>query len=192
MLTIGITGGIGSGKSVIARICRNQGLPVYDCDLEAKKLMNSSAEIKGLLKRDIHDSCVDASGAIDRAALSDIVFKDKEKLRRLNEIVHGAVRNHFSHWRKEHGNTIAFVETAIPTTSHLDLLMDRIWLVEAPMSKRIARVMQRNGISAQEVVKRIKAQDNEFDELPAEKVRKIDNGGDSSLLLRIDELLNEL
>lgn len=191
-LTVGITGGIGSGKSMVARICRSQGFPVYDCDLEAKRLMDSSQEIKRLLKSDIHESCVDAAGAIDRAALGSIVFKNPEKLKRLNEIVHGEVRNHFVKWRESQTGPLVFVETAIPVTSRFNPLMDRIWLVDAPVEKRIERVMRRSGIPHTDVEKRIKAQSHEFEGLPESKTRVIDNGGEASLLLRIYELLNEL
>lgn len=190
--TIGITGGIGSGKSVVARICRNKGFPVYDCDIEAKQLMDSSAEIKRRLSSRIHESCIDSAGAIDRVALGNIVFHNPEKLRTLNEIVHGEVRKDFIDWRERQANPVVFVETAIPVTSHLDQLMDQVWLVVAPAEERVKRVMLRNNVSAADVEKRIGSQNHEFERLPEIKTKIIDNGGAASLLLRIDELLNEL
>ncbi len=191
-LTIGITGGIGSGKSVVARICRGKGIPVYDCDLEAKKLMDGSERIKRMLTSDIDKSCVSASGEIDRARLGEIVFQDSDKLMKLNEIVHREVREHFNLWRDEQKERLVFVETAIPSSSRFEDLMDQIWLIEAPHIERVRRVMQRSSITMADVEKRIKAQDHEFENLSADKLRRIDNGGAESLLLQIEKLLNEL
>lgn len=190
--TVGITGGIGSGKSIVARVCRSHGFPVYDCDYEAKRLMDDSPEIKRLLRRHIYESCVDSSGAINRAVLSSIVFSDSGKLKMLNEIVHGEVRKDFTNWRERQTASVVFIETAIPTTSNLDILMDRIWIVEASMEVRIKRVVRRSSLRPDDVEKRIKAQDHEFEGLPDSKIRVIDNNGEASLLLCIDKLLNEL
>ena len=191
-ITVGITGGIGSGKSVIARVLRNRGLPVFDCDVEAKFLMDNSSEIKERLRKEINPSCVNVSGAIDRSILSKIVFKDTTKLKLLNEIVHGEVKRCFINWRSSQTQQLIFIETAIPISSHFEMLMDKIWLVEAPHEVRIKRVAARNSMSISDIEKRIKAQQHEFDGLDATKKRILNNDGEESLLLRINELFNEL
>ena len=91
---IAINGGIGSGKSVVSRIVTVMGYPVYDCDAQARQLMDSSDEIKAAISAGIHHACI-KDGQIDRAMLASIVFEDKEKLAILNSIVHGAVREHY-------------------------------------------------------------------------------------------------
>ncbi len=94
---IAITGGIGSGKSVVSRIVSAMGYPVYDCDTQARRLMDRSDSIKSAIAELIAPSCI-INGEIDRAALSAEVFSSAEKLECLNGIVHGAVREHLAMW----------------------------------------------------------------------------------------------
>ena len=154
MYTIAITGGIGSGKSVISTMLRIMGYRVYDS--EAKLLMDSSADIKARIAAEISASAITEDGDIDRMALGQCVFADAKALETLNRIVHTAVRNHFNTWRK--GMDIAFIETAIPYQSQIDRMVDEIWEVTAPDAVRISRVMKRNGLTAGQVQARIDAQ----------------------------------
>ena len=133
------------------------GYPVYDCDAQARQLMDSSDEIKAAISAGIHHACI-KDGQIDRAMLASIVFEDKEKLAILNSIVHGAVREHFASWAEDQAGTVCFVETAILYQSGMDTMVDEVWTIDAPLDLRIERVMKRNGLTHQAVMSRITTQ----------------------------------
>lgn len=185
-----ITGGIGSGKSVISRILRLKGYRVYDCDSEAKRIMESSQEIKIQIKQILSESCVTSDGQLNKKAIADIIFADEGKRNKLNSIVHKAVRDDFNAICANQKEKIIFIETAIPSTAAISDMADEIWLVTAPEALRIARVKMRNGLSESEISKRISSQNTEFDSLPAEKTSIIINDGVSPLLPIIDSLLS--
>lgn len=189
--TIAIAGGIGSGKSMASRIVEALGYPVYDCDSQAKWLMDNSDAIKHDIAAQIDAACV-KDGAIDRRTLGGIVFEDAEKLAILNSIVHGAVRDHLASWIQGHASTdggLCFVETAILYQSGLDAMVDEVWMVDAPDELRVRRVMQRNGLSRSEVESRIATQDSYIPTTPHSRIRLIINDGDTPLLPRIEQLI---
>lgn len=188
---IGITGGIGAGKSVVSRILRLKGYPVYDCDSEARSLMESSEEILAALQGRFGEECILECGGLNRGYIASRVFNDAEELTWLNALVHGAVREDVRDWVEAHasaGKEILFVESAILYTSGLDKMCDRIWLVTAPEELRLERAMQRGGASEEDLRRRIESQRMEFDSLPARKVSEIENSC-ASLLDRVEELL---
>lgn len=154
---IGISGGIGSGKSVVSRILRILGYPVFDCDSEAKALMDEDEIIKVRLREEICSEVV-ANNVINRARLAEIVFADSEKLQILNAIVHAAVRRRFAEWVSCQVSTIVFAETAILHSSGMIDDMDEEWRVTAPEQIRIERVMRRNSMTADQVKARIASQ----------------------------------
>lgn len=188
---IAINGGIGSGKSVVSRIVTVMGYPVYDCDAQARQLMDSSDEIKAAISAGIHHACI-KDGQIDRAMLASIVFEDKEKLAILNSIVHGAVREHFASWAEDQAGTVCFVETAILYQSGMDTMVDEVWTVDAPLDLRIERVMKRNGLTHQAVMSRITTQTSFTPAIPHPLVRLIINDADTPLLPRIEQLPSTL
>lgn len=156
MKRIAIIGGIGSGKSVVSRLLSLMGYPVYDCDSNAKRLMDES--------EDIHRGLVDIFGphavtpeGINRAYIASIVFKDAEKLSKLNSLVHPVVLHDFDRWAQQNGE-IVFVETAILSESGMSKSVDAVWSVEAPMECRVERVMVRNAMSREDVMRRISSQ----------------------------------
>ena len=184
---IAINGGIGSGKSVVSRIVTVMGYPVYNCDAQARQLMDSSDEIKAAISAGIHHACI-KDGQIDRAMLASIVFEDKEKLAILNSIVHGAVREHFASWAEDQAGTVCFVETAILYQSGMDTMVDEVWTVDAPLE----RVMKRNGLTHQAVMSRITTQTSFTPAIPHPLVRLIINDADTPLLPRIEQLTSTL
>ncbi len=151
-----ICGGIGSGKSVVSRILRANGFEVYDSDLEARRLMDSSDEIKRRLCIEITVDAVDSQGNINRPRVAEVVFADASKLVVLNSIVHTAVKADIR--LRMARNPHLFVETAIPVSSGLVDFADEVWHVEAPEDLRIRRVMARNNTTAEAVRARIEAQ----------------------------------
>lgn len=185
---IAISGGIGSGKSVVSRILRSWNYPVFDCDKEAKRLMDNDDTIKALIARDI---CADAiiDNNIDRKRLADVVFNNAAKLQRLNEIVHTSVRNLLRSWTSNIDTQYAFVETAILRSSGLENDVDAEWFVDAPKDIRIQRVIKRNGISAADVNARMDSQ--KYDEQPSLiiPVTTIINDGDTPLLPQLQKAL---
>lgn len=156
MKRIAIIGGIGSGKSVVSRLLTLMGYPVYDCDSNAKRLMDESEDIhRGLV--DIFGPRAVAPDGIDRAYIASIAFNDAEKLSRLNALVHPAVLHDFDCWARRSGE-IVFVETAILTESGMSKSVDAVWSVEAPLEVRVERVMARNAMSRDDVLRRISSQ----------------------------------
>ncbi|MDE6095771.1 MAG: dephospho-CoA kinase [Muribaculaceae bacterium] len=185
---IGITGGIGAGKSVVSRILRLKGYWVYDCDLEAKILMDQDMDVRNALKELFSESIYLEDGTLDRKLMADKIFSDENIRNYVNRIVHSAVKSDFISRAGRNGSPV-FVESAILHTSGLDSICSRIWLVDAPVDVRINRVVERNGMSAQQIEARMSAQQGEFDLFDRNKIDVIDNSGDVSLLYQINNLL---
>ncbi len=186
---IAITGGIGSGKSVVSEILRSIGYPVYDCDLMAKRIMDSDCNIHAMLCEQIHPLAV-VDGVINRPLISKIVFEDSKALVRLNGIVHSSVIAALQLWAEEKraaGATGVFVETAILIQSGLVKCVDDIWEVVAPMDIRIERVVKRSNLSEAQVIARIKSQNSESLDTIAHKV--IFNSPSDALLPQVHRLL---
>lgn len=159
MTTIAITGGIGAGKSVVSRVLRALGYPVYDSDTAARHLVDSDTDIHACLCRDIHPAAV-VDGRVDRPLISSVVFADADALQRLNSIVHPRLVDDFVTWARHHsGATHIFIETAIlDTCLPLHPHIDAIWQVEAPDDLRVARVVARSHLTPAQVRARIAAQ----------------------------------
>ena len=155
---IAITGGIGSGKSIISDILRAMGHKVYDCDTRAKALMDTDESIKNDLIDLFSIDAVRNDRTIDRKLLSEIVFNDPDALSRLNSIVHKAVRADLRRWRDTSSDKTVWVETAILYASRLDREVDEVWEVTAPTELRVQRVMKRNSMSREQVLARISSQ----------------------------------
>ncbi len=188
MKKIAITGGIGSGKSVVCQIISTMGYECFDCDKEAKRIMDSSENIKQSLIQEIHPQAV-VAGIINRKVIAETVFSDNEKLQALNKIVHSAVRDEIS-CRFEHSNSEKFfVETAILYESGIDKMVDEIWLVDANLETRIKRVMKRNNMKREDVIARIKSQ-NTCQTETHPNTYTIHNDDSDALLSQIIALLN--
>ncbi len=166
MLKVGLTGGIGSGKTTVARVFTNLGIPVYFADIESGKLMETSSElihsIKNLFGEDSY-----IGNVLNRKFIANIVFEDADKLRKLNQIVHPAVHHHFEHWAEEQQDFPYLVEeAALLFESGVWKNFDFMLLVTAPLNKRIERVMARDGVKEEDVLNRIKAQMPDEDKIP--------------------------
>lgn len=157
-LNIGITGGIGSGKSYVAKVFKALGVPFYDADKEAKELMNTNPAIKSALILEFGKEVYDIDGHLDRAYLASKVFRDKEKLNKLNAIVHPIVIQHGEDWALSQTFPYSLKEAALLFESGSYEKLDYTILVTAPTDIRIARVMQRDAITREEVLDRINKQ----------------------------------
>ena len=157
MLAIGLTGNIGSGKSLVARIFKTLGVPVFDADMEAKTI---------LFSRDVSRKTVDIFGTkiltdniIDKKKLANLVFTNKLSLQKLNNIIHPAVRDKFTDWSKSHsGKPYIIYEAAILFESGHYKNLDAVITVFADPELRIERVMQRDGVLREHVMERMKNQ----------------------------------
>lgn len=151
---IGLTGGIGSGKSTIARYFAAQGIPVYIADDEAKKILFEPDTI--IAVKDVFGERVLTNGQPDRKKLADAVFGNPEKLRLLNGIIHPRVQRHFTQWVSRQGNApFVIKEAAILFESGSYKDCDAIILVTAPQEIRLQRVMERDNISREKVLERM-------------------------------------
>ncbi len=193
---IGICGGIGSGKSVVSRMLREMGYEVYDCDSEARRLMESSGEIKHRICTEISAEVTDGHSIPDRKLLGEIVFADEAKRQLLNSIVHGAVRADLQLWTASRTGNHApiFVEAAVLAESGLAELCDAIWQVVTPTAERVARVIERDGCTAADAQRRIASQVREAELLKAHRssIVEILNDADHSLLRQVTEGLDKL
>lgn len=154
---IGLTGGIGSGKTTIAKLFESEGIPVYIADTEAKKIMMLPETIQKI--SDAFGDAIISNNQINTKALSAIVFNDPEKLRLLNSIVHPLVKSHFDDWVKKHNNApFVIKEAAILFESGSYKYCNKIITVTASEETRINRVMQRDKTSRDQVLDRIKNQ----------------------------------
>jgi len=158
MLKVGLTGGIGSGKTTIARIFETLGIPVFLADQEAKKLMESSGEIIQSIKSDFGDAAFQ-DGKLNRKFLAGIVFSDPLRLGKLNQLIHPAVHRHFEEWTLKFRDAPYVVEeAALLFESGAFKYFDYMVLVTAAINKRIERVMARDDVPEKDVLVRINSQ----------------------------------
>ena len=157
MILVGLTGGIGSGKSTVINYFKELGITCYQADDEAKKLMNSD---KGLIKK-IKNSFGDSiyiNSKLDRKKLSAIVFTDKQKLELLNSIVHPYVTRHFENYCKGLEDIYIIKEVAIIFEIGTQYKFDKIILVRAPKEDRVKRIINRDKCNRQDAINRINNQ----------------------------------
>ena len=160
MIRIGLTGGIGSGKSTVAKVFEVLGIPVYYADDAAKKLMNEDEELKEKIKKEFGES-IYKEEKLDRKKLADIVFTSPEKLNLLNALVHPATLKDAEKWMQEQTSHYCIKEAALIFESGAHEHLDYVIGVTAPAPLRILRTMQRDGITREEVIARM---DKQMDE----------------------------
>jgi len=154
---IGLTGGIGSGKTTISKFFSEFGIPVYIADDEAKKI-SALPETVHSIRTTFGESIFD-NGQLNREKLAKIVFNNPEKLKVLNAIIHPAVRAHFESWLKKHTNAALVVkEAAILFESGSYKDCDFVITVTAPLETRISRVLERDATTRENVINRIDSQ----------------------------------
>lgn len=157
MYKVGITGGIGSGKSTVCDILRELDVAVYNSDVRAKELMMESVSLRQALVERFGEEVYNAEG-LNRAYLSQRVFGSASELEALNAIVHPAVMADFDCWAEAQQGNYVVLESAILFEAQLENRVDVVVSVMAPESLRVERAMQRDGASREQIVARIKAQ----------------------------------
>ncbi|NRB48345.1 MAG: dephospho-CoA kinase [Saprospiraceae bacterium] len=197
MLRLGITGGIGSGKTTVCKIFETLDIPIYYADDRAKWLMVKSPSLQTGIIQLFGDKAYAADGSLNRAHIGGIAFKDPAKLQKLNALVHPAVFVDGENWQQEQlalGVPYTLKEAALIYETGSYKMLDKVIVVTAPEEIRIQRVMKRDKLTAEEVKERIARQMPE-----SEKVEKADyviqNDGQHSLIkqvLQIHQAILEL
>ena len=190
-MIIGITGGIGSGKSVIAKQLREMGYAVYDTDSEAKRLIVEDAHVREQMEQ-LFGEEVYRDGVYQTAVVAQRVFADKSLLARLNAIVHPAVRTDIEGWLLENGgrdSEVCFIECAILYQAGFDSLCDKVVAVTAPEEIRLERVIARDHSTIDKVRARMRAQNAEQDLLRADIV--VNNDGEIPISTLCEQILHE-
>ncbi len=164
MMRVGLTGGIGSGKTTVGRVFRAMGIPVFEADAEGRRLMAQDTALQRSIVERFGAAVVNENG-IDRAALAGIVFQDTEALQDLNALIHPAVRAAFDRWAREQRAPYVMMEAAVLAESGGHRTLDAIVVVSAPEPIRIRRVMQRDGVPEEAVRARLANQVSEAERL---------------------------
>jgi dephospho-CoA kinase len=153
------TGGIGSGKSVVARVFHELGLPVYDCDRAAKELYDRDPQLLSDMVSLCGETVLDADGRLDKAALSRRIFGNAALLAAVEDLVHPAVIRDFENWKQQQESALVLIESAILLEKpRFAGMMDYTVVVTSLEAVRIRRVMARDGVTEEQVRKRMAAQ----------------------------------
>lgn len=157
VLKVGLTGGIGSGKSTVAQLFEVLGIPVYYADTEAKKLMNENTELKQAIIKNFGKEAY-TSEALNRKYISSIVFSDPQKLELLNSLVHPATKKEGENWMHRQKTVYAIHEAALIFEANVSDRLDYVIGVSAPRELRIKRAMERDNVTREEIIKRMTKQ----------------------------------
>ena len=194
MIRLGITGGIGSGKSVVSRLLRIMDVPVYDSDTESKRLTVQDATIRQKLIDWVGPSVYLADGSLNKPYFASCVFSSSENVTKANAIIHPVVKRDFLEWaerQKQAGHQLCAIESAILYEAKFEDVVEAVVMVSASLDTRIQRTMQRDGASYEVVMERIKRQMDD-----AEKIQKADfvvyNEEDRPLIPQLSEIIASL
>jgi len=156
-MKLGITGGIGSGKTSVCKVFGVLGIPVFSADPEAQIIMNTDKSIVDGIN-DIAGKNIYPAGELDKTELAKLIFNDLDMLRKVNSLVHPVVFQHFTEWAETQTAPYAIMEAAILFESGASNYVDRVATVLAPVEERISRVIKRNKLTREQVLERIKNQ----------------------------------
>jgi dephospho-CoA kinase len=189
-LIIGLTGGIGAGKSLISKILEVLSYPVFNSDLEAKFLVENNAEIKSKIVALLGENSYKKEG-YNSTFVAEVVFHNEEKLKQLNEIIHPAVRSAFAEFARKNQSNLTFNEAAILFETGAHKSFDKTILICADQDIRIGRILKRGKLSVEDIQGRLEKQwmDSKKRKL-ADFV--IENNGKESVLIQINNVLEKL
>lgn len=188
MIKLGVTGGIGSGKSVVCDVLRLHDIPVYDADLEAKNLNDTSPVIRKKLTESFGQDLY-RNNRLDREKLAHLIFNNEENLRTANSIIHPELAKHFMEWAKQREqHPVVALDAAVLFEAGFQSVLDKTIIVLAPLEVRIERAVKRGNLTKEQITARANSQmsDKEKAEL-ADFI--IQNDGQHSLLEQVDKIL---
>ncbi len=190
-IIVGLTGGIGSGKTTVAKLFEKHGVPIYIADERARAIMDQPDVVQAV-QQIFTTSVITEQGTLDRSKIKQLVFDAKDQLNKLNQIVHPRVKEDFDQWLIEHKEApIVMKESAILFENGLEKNCDVVVLVIAPEEVRIERVMNRDGVSKEQVMKIINNQMKD-----EEKLRRsqyiIENNNKKSLESDIISIIRDI
>ena len=187
MKRIGITGGIGAGKSLVAEIIKAMGYPVYNSDERAKELTESNPKIKeGLIH--LFGEEIYQNGTLNKFALAQAIFSDESFREKVNALIHPIVREDFNLWALAQNNSLVFNESAILFETGSFKNFDAIILVYAPKELRIKRIMKRDNCSENEVLKRMNSQFSDEEKYQLTEFRVL-NDEQTPLLEQVEKII---
>jgi dephospho-CoA kinase len=191
VVKVGVTGGIGSGKSTVCKIFKILGVPVFEADAVAKALIDKDADIKHGLIQLFGENIYDAQNTVNRKMLADFIFNDETLLIKVNNLVHPAVRNEFMEWAEKQNTKYVVHEAAILFESGFYKLMDFNILVSAAKETRIERVMKRDGTGRELVESRMGKQWTDEEKRVLANVELVNNNNSLLIpqILEIDKKL---
>lgn len=188
---IGLTGGIGSGKTTVSQIFEFLGVPVYNSDLRAKFLMEQYPEIKNALINQFGDKIFLPDGSLNRKYLSLEIFNDQKKLNWINALVHPVVGKDFDSWKSIQKSPFVIKESALLVETLKQQAVDKIIVVMASKNLRLSRVKQRDQLSESSILKRMENQiDDESRKAYADFI--IINEGQQSIIRQTLKIFKEL
>ena len=192
MIKVGLTGGIGSGKSTVSKILISKGFSVYNSDNRAKWLMNNNDNLKSNIVSIFGDKAY-LKGSLNRKYLSAKVFNDSLKLKALNNLVHPLIAIDFKNWLlHQKSKDFVFKEAAVLIESGAYKEMDKIIVVSCPENIRLERVLKRDGNSPELVIKRMQNQISETEKINHADFVVKNNGSESDLVLEVEFVISEL
>ncbi len=191
MISIAITGGIGSGKTYVASLFQQRGIPIYNADNEAKRLMNTDADIRTRLVALLGEE-VYVDGEVNKPLLAAYLFASSQHVQTINSIVHPVVKEDFRRWlERNQGKEVAGIESAILFEAGFQDTVDYVLMVSAPEEVRLARAMKRDGASEQQIRSRMAVQISEEQKIALSDF-VILNDGNAALEPQITKLLQNL
>ena len=188
---IGITGGIGSGKSVVSQVLQSLGIPVFDCDAESKRLTAVHPVIRQQLIALVGPEVFTVNGQLNKQLLANYLFASSGHVQRVNAIIHPVLKDYFRQWVPAQNAPMVAIESAILFEAGYDDVADTVIMVSAPLEVRIARAMQRDGSTREAVEERIRQQmDDEEKRRRSQFV--IVNDGEVPVIPQVLEIINTL
>jgi len=188
---IGITGGIGSGKSVVSQVLQSLGIPVFDCDAESKRLTAVHPVIRQQLIDLVGPEVFTVNSQLNKQLLANYLFASAEHVQQVNAIIHPVLKGYFRQWVPAQNAPMVAIESAILFEAGYDDVVDTVIMVSAPLEVRIARAMQRDGSKREAVEERIRQQMDDEEKCRLSQF-VIVNDGEVPVIPQVLEIINTL
>ncbi|MDD4148812.1 MAG: dephospho-CoA kinase [Bacteroidales bacterium] len=190
MIKTGITGIIGSGKSVVSSVFQILGIPVYNADQQAKRIMNTNAKVKTKIIENFGQNAYN-NNCLNKKHIASEIFNDNDKRALMNAIVHPAVKDNFVEWASKQKIEICAIESALIYESGLDVILDVIIMVTSPQEVLIDRICRRDSIEVSEAIKRIGSQ-NFYNNPDIKPDYYLYNDDEHSIILQSIEIIKKI